>query len=451
MQTVPWIFGIPHPTGFPAYVLFAGAFAHAFAAGSVAWRTALFCGLSMLGTVATVYCATVRITGDRATGACAAALLAFGGFFWIDGDRAEVHALAALFAALALYWSLRGFYDRDPRAFFGAALALGLGTATHPIAIFAIPSVLVLAFARRRCFALRDVCVALLLAIAPLALYAYLPLRSRQIVAQGLDPAPAIGKPPGAAIWNTDDPASAAGFVRLVTGSDFHAARSVLRIADLPYYGDKLGIFARAMYLEFTPVGAAAAFLGLGILFRRRPVVAFALLLAVLLPAAFALAYPPVIEIERYFFIPMIAVALAIALGVTALEGHYRNLLRIPIAGAAVFLLVANYPNAAFHAQTGSEGLITAVHRATAAHAIVVADWTLGTALAYDKYVDGGLRGRTLDIAWPFQDRRYFAQWLRERPVYYVGAPILRTHRVLLCRVTRLYPIYAVHTEPGHC
>lgn len=28
MQIVPWIFGIPHPTGFPVYTVLAGSFVH---------------------------------------------------------------------------------------------------------------------------------------------------------------------------------------------------------------------------------------------------------------------------------------------------------------------------------------------------------------------------------------------------------------------------------------
>jgi 4-amino-4-deoxy-L-arabinose transferase-like glycosyltransferase len=451
MQTVPWIFGIPHPTGFPAYVLFAGAFVHVFAFGTVAWRTAFFCALLTLGCVVLVYAIVATITGDRMSGICSACLLAFGWYFWIYGDRAEIHAMAALLGALVLYFALRGYYDQDVRAFAAAFAALGFGLATHPVVVFTLPSLLLLAAARRTLFDVRRAGIALLLMLAPLALYAYLPLRSHAIVANGLDPAPQIGKPLGAAIWNTDNPQSPHGFVRLVTGADFHAARSVLRIADLPAYAAKFGIFAGAMYRELSPVGAAAGCICFAILFRRRAAVASALLLAVLLPAAFALAYPPVVEIARYFFIPMIACAAAIGLGMAALPHEYRHLLRIPVAAAALVLLVLNYPDARLYAGSGAEDLIAAVRTHTPRNAVIIADWTRGTALAYARYVNGDLRGRALDIAWPFQDLRYVPRWLRQRPVYYVGRPVLHTHRLLLCRVSEEYPVYSVQMEPGHC
>lgn len=451
MQTVPWIFGIPHSTGFPAYVLAAGLFVHVFALGTVAWRTALLCALFTLGSVAVVYAIVTRITGDRLSAACAASLLAFGWYFWIYGDRAEIHAMGALCAALALLFALRGYYDVDRRWFFGAALAFGVGLATHPIAIFVFPSLLVLGAARRNLFDRRGAGVVLALMLVPLLLYAYLPVRSAIVVAHGLDPRAALGKPLGAAIWNTDNPHTWNGFVRLVSGADFHAAASVLHVADLPSYGANIGVFFAAMYREFTPVGAAAACICFGILFRRRASVAFSLLFAVVFPAAFALAYPPVVEIQRYFFIPMIAVAATVGLGIAALPRQYRNLLRVPVAGAAVFLLVTNYADARLYAGSGAEELIAEVRRATPNDAVVIADWTRGTALAHAQYVNGDLPGRIIDIAWPFQDVRYLPRWLSERPVYYVGRPVVRSNRLLLCRISKDYPVYEVHMEPARC
>lgn len=41
-QTVPYILGIAHPTGFPAYTLAGWAWSHALAFGTVAWRGVLF-------------------------------------------------------------------------------------------------------------------------------------------------------------------------------------------------------------------------------------------------------------------------------------------------------------------------------------------------------------------------------------------------------------------------
>lgn len=450
MQTVPWIFGVPHPTGFPAFVIITGVFARVFALGPVSWRVAFFCTMLMLGCVALVYAIIVSITGDRLTAICTGWLLAFGTFFWSYGARAEVHTMAAFWATLALYFALRGYYEERPRAFAGAAFALGMGLATHPIVLFVLPSLLVLAGSRYRRFSLRSAGLCVALALAPLLLYAYLPLRSHAVVSAGLDPAVALGKPLGAAIWNTDNPQTAQGFVRLVSGSDFKAARSLLQIADVPFYASKLQTFGWTMYREFSPVGIVAALIGFVVLARRRAAVAGALLLAIVLPSAFALAYPPVVEIERYFFIPMIAVALTIGLGVTVLAPRYRNMLRIPVALAALVLLVTSFSDARLRSGTGAEDLIAKVRELTPPNAIVVADWTRGTALAYASYVDRSLGNRTIEIAWPYQDMHYLQRWMRERPVYYVGRPIVHG-QLSLCPLSNDYPVYTIRLEPGLC
>jgi hypothetical protein len=147
----------------------------------------------------------------------------------------------------------------------------------------------------------------------------------------------------------------------------------------------------------------------------------------------------------------MIAIAVIVGLGITTLTPNYRNLLRIPLAAAALVLLFINYPDAQLRARFGAEDLIAEAQRVTPHNAIVIADWTRGTALAYAQYVDGALRGRTLDIAWPYQDMRYLKRWLHERPVYYVGRPIVHSRRLVLCRVSQGYPVYSVQLEPAHC
>ncbi|MGH7709276.1 MAG: protein O-mannosyl-transferase family, partial [Vulcanimicrobiaceae bacterium] len=46
MQTVPWILGIAHPTGFPLFTLLGWAFSHVVAIDTVAWRISLLCALA---------------------------------------------------------------------------------------------------------------------------------------------------------------------------------------------------------------------------------------------------------------------------------------------------------------------------------------------------------------------------------------------------------------------
>jgi hypothetical protein len=53
--------------------------------------------------------------------------------------------------------------------------------------------------------------------------------------------------------------------------------------------------------------------------------------------------------------------------------------------------------------------------------AIVLADWSYATPLAYASYVDGAIGHRAVVASTPRQYLAYAARWIRRRPVYFVG------------------------------
>ena len=75
LQTVPYILGIPYPTGFPGYVLLGWLWSHGFAIGSVAWRLNVLAAVASAGTAAAV--AALLISLGTATAIGFAAALAY--------------------------------------------------------------------------------------------------------------------------------------------------------------------------------------------------------------------------------------------------------------------------------------------------------------------------------------------------------------------------------------
>jgi hypothetical protein len=61
MQTVLYILGIAHTTGYPAFVLAGWIFSHAFAIGGVAWRINLLGALYFAGASCTLCCIQTRL------------------------------------------------------------------------------------------------------------------------------------------------------------------------------------------------------------------------------------------------------------------------------------------------------------------------------------------------------------------------------------------------------
>jgi len=183
MQTVPWVLGIAHPTGFPVFVFAGWLFSHVVVVGSVAYRLGLMSAVAM---AIAAWCAfaVVEELGEPPYLATGAALLfGAGNVAWSRGARAEVHAFAVLFAALAIWQALRFYRTGSRRALLWCALAFGLALGNHGIATLLFPGLVLLVLPRLRDVSFKTLGQAAALAAAPLLLYLWIPLRSAQLYA----------------------------------------------------------------------------------------------------------------------------------------------------------------------------------------------------------------------------------------------------------------------------
>jgi 4-amino-4-deoxy-L-arabinose transferase-like glycosyltransferase len=423
-QTVPWIFGIMHPTGFPAFTLLGGLFAHAFAIGAVSWRMALLSALSASGAAWLVARICMELDGNRWIAAASAWVFAFGEIAWVRGTRPEVHTLALFFAMLALYASIRWYRRGEARALAGGALAWGLGLATHPITALLSPAFALIFFVRIRKATVRSVGLALLALCCSLGFYAYLPVRSAMVTAQRLDPTQSLGLPPGKAFWDNNHPASWDGLRREVSGEEFGAGGAVRAMADPQTYASQGPVFFGKLLREITPLCALLALGGLIALLRRDRWLAVALFLAFAGPTAFAFAFRIEADQDRYYLISY-AVSMALAgYGACAIAQALPVLRRSIVAImaiAAIALLIINRGTFDQPHQSGAQAVIDTVVEKTPDNAILVAPWLFATPLAYAAYVEHRLGHRTLDCAWLADDAAMVPQWTRTRPVYVVG------------------------------
>jgi hypothetical protein len=140
-QYMPRILGLPHPTGFPLYLLLGWVWSW-LPLGSLAFRSNLFSTFWAAVTVGLVY-GVARHQGLRRVAAFAGALfLALVPAFWRYAGMAEVYALhsSLLTAALAgwLCWE-RASQHSAARWLWTAALLTGLALTNHPTAAFLVP------------------------------------------------------------------------------------------------------------------------------------------------------------------------------------------------------------------------------------------------------------------------------------------------------------------------
>jgi len=181
-QYVAWVWGLPHPTGYPTYVYLSKLFT-LLPFGEVAWRVNLL-SVTFAALSAVVLFRLALLLGARALPAAAGALcLAFGGTYGSLAVVAEVHTLNTFFLGLLLILAVRlgrAYSDRDLAAWaVVAALAMGnhaSATILLPViaCLFARPSVVRARWPR---FAAAFAGFVLLVA----ALYAYVPLRSARM------------------------------------------------------------------------------------------------------------------------------------------------------------------------------------------------------------------------------------------------------------------------------
>ena len=179
-QFIGYVLGIPHPPGYPLYVLLSHAFV-AIPIGTIAYRANLFSAVMAAIACALTFVLARQLGARRWTSLCAALGLATGASFWRSAVFAEVYSLAAVMAALTmtllLAWGARGGAGRLLAAV--AAFALGLGN--HLTIIGLAPAFALYVWFRER--RLPDVrimaCCALVLLIGA-AQYALVVVRTHQ-------------------------------------------------------------------------------------------------------------------------------------------------------------------------------------------------------------------------------------------------------------------------------
>ena len=252
--------GIPHPTGYPLYVLLGHLWTMLVPIGEPAWRMSLFSAACGGGAAGVLY-AVIRHEGWPMIAALTGALLfAAAPSVWGEANVQRVYALNALFLALAMRaaqsWMRRPTAGRLARLFF----VCGLGATNHvfmalvavavvPWALWAHPSV------RHPRHWLR----APLAFVAGLLPYAYLPLRSR------MDPVLDWGNP--------DTPARLAA---VVFRRDFWERAYLEQWSDL---GAILLDWVRSFGAEITWAAVSLAVLGVAAAWRGRLAVLAALVL----------------------------------------------------------------------------------------------------------------------------------------------------------------------------
>jgi tetratricopeptide (TPR) repeat protein len=246
------VMGIPHPSGYPLYVLLGKAWGLLFFFLPLPWALSLFSAACAAAACGVVY----RIGREQDLPAIpslfSALLFAFGPSGWGEANVQRVYALNALLLALATLsafrWRRSGRFASLAAAFFWC----GLGAANHlymavfgaALALFAVASEPALL---RRPLRILACAGAAALGLLP---YLYLPLRAK-----------------AHPLLSWGDPQTAGGVLRVVLREGFWERRYLQSAGDI---GTVFLDYLRSFATETAWVGAAFALVGIALARRRR-------------------------------------------------------------------------------------------------------------------------------------------------------------------------------------
>ena len=304
--------GIAHPTGYPLYTLL-GKFFTLIPLGDAAYRVNLMSAFFAALTVVLIYL-IVRVLTDNSLSAFFASLaMAVSPVFWSQAVIAEVYSLNAFFTALVVYLLLGWEADRRqrpaastssataPHHLLLAAFAYGLSLTHHRLMLLLAPAMALFVWLTVRPPRswwianpppLKLVSRLILLFLAPLLLYAYIPLRG--LHTSSLD----------ATYRNTWS-----GFLRHVTASGYN----IFITGDPLTQSRPLSFYWQLLVSQFGWVGVALGLVGL-FASMRKPRSSALLGGAFALNAAFVLTYR-VADIEVFAIPAFLLYAIWIGIG----------------------------------------------------------------------------------------------------------------------------------------
>lgn len=180
MQTVPATLEVPHPTGFPTFVLLGRLWLIVEPFGSVAWRMNLFSALVTSIAAGLAVLIATRLGARPLIAGSAGLVLATVGTVWSEATVAEVNALHLCLTTILVYLAVRWRDDPRARWLLAGGLVGGLAVGNHLLALAALAVIapLVLWAGRRRLLAdPRPLLGGALLFVAGVSVYLFIPIR----------------------------------------------------------------------------------------------------------------------------------------------------------------------------------------------------------------------------------------------------------------------------------
>ena len=452
MNTVPFILGLAHPTGFPSEILLGWLFSHVWIAGEVAFRLSLLNAIEVAAAAA-VACATVLWEGcDDWFGVLAALAFASTLLVWQHATHTDVFSLCTLLVASTFFLLRRWWKTNGRLCLFLAALAAGLALGTHGAAalylVTPVAFVIFRALRSRELLGASAIALGIGLVTCSLA-YAYMPLRATFVVDHRLDPTLGLGLPPGRPFWDWGDPRTLGNLAEVVSGAQVAAPRALEAMTNpaavLSSVAYAVGELGNALgFLLF----AVVALLSLVCLLRDWRVTLI-LLSPAFVVTPFVAHFGAESDPLRYYIVPLWGIFVAAALGaeyalarLRLSSGATRTIVCAVMVALAAHNVIAG--RSLFMQRSDRLGYvyIADVLAETSDDSVIVASWNYATPIAYAAYVQKRMGARVVVAGNASDVAPYLPKWLDRGRVYVVSekAPSMPAFKTVYLRNFNVIP-----------
>lgn len=381
MQTIPYVVGVAHPTGYPTYILI-GWIAQLVPVGSVAFRANLLSALLVAGALAVTVSILLRL-GVRPMVAVAGGL-ALGAVrtVWSAATVAEVNPLHLLLISLLVHRALVWADDRRPRDLVILSLLVGLAGGNHLLTLFVAPFVVLFAVwvGRAEIRVRPRVLVTMLAAVLfGLSTYLYIPIAAAQ-------------RPPLA----YNHPVTVEAFVWLVTGYQFREQFDLLASGGSADVFESLEFLWSTLGRTGTQPLAGLGIAGLLLLVSTRRAIG---LMCIGILIATLYVWSTYLRLEHYLLVAWLVLAIGAAFAVgwiaRALEGRLSDprlrlvghVVPITYLAFAIGLTAANWQPSDRSSDFTAPTYADQVFAALPPNATILTEWDVSTPLWHAQLV----------------------------------------------------------------
>jgi hypothetical protein len=390
--------GIPHPPGYPLYVLLAKVFSFV-PLGDLAYRINLMSVFFAAVALVFVHLTVRRLTHSNLAALGATWILGLSFPFWSDAVVAEVYTLDAALLAAMLFFLVRWDEGRRPADLLLAFAVLGLSLANRTTSLLYLPAIAL--FIAPALLREPRLALAAFATLPGISLYLLLPLRAISGVAYrwgttfspDLTPIPIDLTDPSTLWW-------------YVSAQIF---RPLTQVYTWPERFDEAATFAFDFWSAFLG-GVLLVLVGAFYLFPTRRRLLLLLAMIALPQAAFFINYAVIDKETMFLPVYVIAAVIAgcgIAAALTALSAASLRPARLAFAGSIAVLVLAlvavNFPlvdvSHDYRARDRAEQFFAAAEP----DAIAIGWWTDLAPLEYLQVIEGRRADVRLVYTWAYQ------------------------------------------------